>query len=55
VFGSDWPVCRVAGGYTRALDAVKTCIAARPEAEQAAILAGSARALYRLDIPELTS
>ncbi|WP_237154724.1 amidohydrolase family protein [Oryzibacter oryziterrae] len=48
LYGSDWPVCRVAGGYARVLGALKTCIAGLPETDRAAILAGSARTLYDL-------
>lgn len=49
MFGSDWPVCRVAGGYRRALDVVDAAIAGLSAAEQQAIMGGTAVGWYRLD------
>lgn len=49
MFGSDWPVCRVAGGYRRALDVVDAAITGLSAAEQQAIMGGTAVGWYRLD------
>ncbi len=48
LFGSDWPVVKLAGGYPRWLDAVRTLVAPLPVADQAAIFAANARRIYRL-------
>ncbi len=47
MFGSDWPVLLAAGEYGRWLETVKTWIAPLTPAEQARILAGTAREVYR--------
>ena len=49
VYGSDWPVCRVAGGYGAALGALKQCLAGLTPANQSSVLAGAAQTLYHLD------
>ncbi|MBO0811775.1 MAG: amidohydrolase family protein [Microlunatus sp.] len=49
MFGSDWPVCRLAGGYRRALDVVDAAIGGLSAAEQQAIMGGTAVGWYRLD------
>lgn len=55
MFGSDWPVCRVAGGYRRALDVVDVAIAGLPADEQDLIMGGNAARWYGLtDLTELT-
>jgi L-fuconolactonase len=48
MFGSDWPVCRLAGGYRRVLDVVDAAIAGLTNDEQELIMGGTARAWYRL-------
>jgi L-fuconolactonase len=48
LFGSDWPVCRLAGGYAKVLGALKTCIAGLPQGEQEYILSRSAEEAYGL-------
>ncbi|GAA0540904.1 L-fuconolactonase [Rhizomicrobium palustre] len=53
LYGSDWPVCRVAGGYTKWLAALKQAIAARTAIEHAQILGGSAQELYRLSLSDI--
>lgn len=55
LFGSDWPVCRVAGGYARWLDALGECLSARSEAERRLILAETAINLYDLDVTEFST
>ena len=47
MFGSDWPVLLAAGEYGRWLETVKKWIAPLSPAEQARILAGTAREVYR--------
>lgn len=49
MFGSDWPVCRLAGGYRRALDVVDSVIAGLSGDEQQLIMGGTAAGWYRLD------
>jgi len=48
MFGSDWPVCRVAGGYRRTLDVVDAVIAGLSTDEQELIMGGSAAQWYGL-------
>ncbi|WP_210513951.1 amidohydrolase family protein [Hymenobacter terricola] len=48
MFGSDWPVCSVAGGYGRALGPVADYLAAFSAAEQARFWGGNAAAFYHL-------
>ena len=49
LFGSDWPVCRVAGGYRRALDVVDAAIAGLSPGDQELIMGGNAVRWYGLD------
>lgn len=49
MFGSDWPVCLLAGGYERTLKIVKDAVAYLPDAEREAVLRGNAVSAYRLD------
>ncbi|MDR3517259.1 MAG: amidohydrolase family protein [Azospirillaceae bacterium] len=53
LFGSDWPVCQVAGGYARVLAALRQGLAGLDAADQARILGGTALDLYHLDITEI--
>jgi L-fuconolactonase len=48
MFGSDWPVCELAGTYKAVHDALAMNISQLTEAEQARIFAGSAREFYQL-------
>jgi L-fuconolactonase len=48
MFGSDWPVCLVASGYTRWMETVERFTAALSEDEQARIFGGTATQVYRL-------
>jgi L-fuconolactonase len=48
LFGSDWPVCLVAGSYQRWVDIVADLIGGLPPGEQAQIWAGTARTVYKL-------
>lgn len=53
LFGSDWPVCRVAGGYGAVLGGLNQCLAGLTPADRARIFAGSASELYHLEITEI--
>lgn len=48
LFGSDWPVCLVAGNYTKTKELVANFIAKLSSEEQAAIMGGNAMQFYNL-------
>jgi L-fuconolactonase len=48
LFGSDWPVCQVAGSYTQVKGIVTDFISHLSAAEQAKIMGGNAVHFYRL-------
>jgi len=48
MWGSDWPVSVLAGGYRRAWDATQELLAPLDEADRAAVLGGTATTFYRL-------
>ncbi|MYW13773.1 amidohydrolase family protein [Streptomyces sp. SID2563] len=48
MFGSDWPVCRLAATYTEVLDTARALIQALGEDERAAVLATTAERVYGL-------
>lgn len=48
MFGSDWPVCLVAGTYDRVVEALESCLADRTPEEHAQIFGRSAIDVYRL-------
>lgn len=48
MFGSDWPVCTLAGAYSEVVGIVENYIAALSSAEQAAVMGGNASAFYGL-------
>ncbi|MEU0556301.1 amidohydrolase family protein [Dactylosporangium sp. NPDC006015] len=54
MFGSDWPVCLLAASYRRVLDTMRDLLRDvlldTDDAGRAAIFAGTATAVYRLDI-----
>jgi L-fuconolactonase len=50
MYGGDWPVSLLAGGYRRIWDAITEILAPLAEAERAAILGRTAAACYRLDL-----
>jgi L-fuconolactonase len=52
MFGSDWPVSVLAGGYDRVWDGLGPIFDALDPPDRAAILGGTAASFYRLD-PEL--
>jgi L-fuconolactonase len=48
IFGSDWPVCLMAGSYRDVLDAMRIVVAELSSAEQAAVFGGTAVEVYGL-------
>ena len=48
MFGSDWPVCELAGSYSDVVGIVETFIAALSADERAAVMGGNAIAFYQL-------
>ena len=48
LWGSDWPVVNLAGGYARWLAATEALLAPLSDTERAAIMGGNARRFYRL-------
>jgi L-fuconolactonase len=48
MFGSDWPVAELSGGYQRVWAAVSQILGDLPTADRKAILGGTARGFYRL-------
>ena len=46
MFGSDWPVCLLAGTYAQVLGMVQARIAALSESERAGVLGGNAERFY---------
>jgi L-fuconolactonase len=49
MFGSDWPVCTLAGSYERVIGGLGHVLAGVDEATRAAIFETAARTFYRLD------
>jgi L-fuconolactonase len=52
MIGSDWPVCTVAGEYSRTMRVVVDYVASRPPHEQDAIFGGNARRFWRLPVDQ---
>jgi L-fuconolactonase len=48
LFGSDWPVCLVAGSYQQVFDAARAALGDLSPGETAAIFGGNAAEVYRL-------
>jgi len=51
MFGSDWPVCTLQASYRDVVTRATALTASLSQQEQAAILAGTARAVYRMRRP----
>jgi len=52
MIGSDWPVCTVAGTYSRVMDLVKNYVGKRSAEEKDAVLGGNAAKFWKLKTPE---
>jgi L-fuconolactonase len=50
MFGSDWPVCELAGTYQQVFEALAECLAPLSGPERARIFGGTAREFYKLSI-----
>jgi len=48
MFGSDWPVCLLAGSYDQVLESFRFLLAGLCESDQHAVVAGNATEFYRL-------
>ena len=55
LWGSDWPVVRLASDYGLWLAMARSLLADLPAAQQAAIFGGNAIGFYRLDVPSADS
>jgi L-fuconolactonase len=49
MFGSDWPVCLVAGGYERSLRALAWAVENASDEQKRHLFAATARRVYRMD------
>lgn len=52
MFGSDWPVCTLAGSYERVVGALRQVLQGIGDQTRARIFGGSTQAFYRLPTPE---
>ncbi len=50
MFGSDWPVCKLAAEYDQVCDVISTYIDQLSTAEQTLIWSGNAKKFYNLDL-----
>lgn len=50
MFGSDWPICEVAGGYERVTSALLSLVAELDLPARAAVLGGAAVQFYGLSL-----
>jgi L-fuconolactonase len=48
MYGSDWPVCELAGSYQQVIEALRECVGELSAAEKAAIFGETASQFYRL-------
>jgi L-fuconolactonase len=46
MFGSDWPVCLLAGSYSQVLSTLRECLSDLAEVEQSLVLGANARTFY---------
>jgi L-fuconolactonase len=49
IFGSDWPVCTLAGSYQRIVELAERLIGGLSYSEQAAVMGGTAAEAYALE------
>jgi L-fuconolactonase len=52
LFGSDWPVCNLAGGYASWLRAAEALLAGVPSADRTKFFVSNAARIYRLATPD---
>jgi L-fuconolactonase len=50
MFGSDWPVCELAGSYGQVVAALRECLEVLSETEQERVFGGTAREFYELKV-----
>ena len=50
MFGTDWPVCTLAGGYEQVVDTAREILGSLSPAAKAEVFGGTAARFYRLDI-----
>jgi L-fuconolactonase len=55
LFGSDWPVVKLAASYQRWLETARELLAPLSPRDRAAVFAGNARRIYRLDTEALAA
>ncbi len=48
MFGSDWPVCRLAAGYAEVVDSAGALTGALDDGERRKVFSGTARRVYGL-------
>jgi L-fuconolactonase len=53
LFGSDWPVCLLAGSYEVVFDASVATLRGLTATEHEAVFGGTAREVYRLEVPPM--
>jgi L-fuconolactonase len=53
MYGSDWPVCELAGSYQRVIDALRECLADLSASEQEQIFCRTAAEFYGLSLPAI--
>lgn len=49
MFGSDWPVCLLAGSYAQVFDALQECLVGLSESERGLIMGENARRFYGIE------
>ena len=55
MFGSDWPVCELAGTYAQVHQLARDLLGDLTDTEQEAIFGGNATRFYRLSVPETSA
>jgi L-fuconolactonase len=49
MFGSDWPVCTLAGTYQQVIEALRQVLGPLPDIEARGLWGGTASGVYHLD------
>ena len=52
MFGSDWPVCRLAASYTQVVELATAALATLSSTQRHDVLYGSAIRAYKLKLPD---